>query len=384
MPAPYRELYVKPVLGNTYAAVAASTEFSEWVQVPDRTAAGWSVAWDIEFDHPDYEPGELVTNGSSETQADGPAPTCDYPEDINGTATGLADPFGGIDTVGGVFRVTHSFWSLVSGTHVDPITGEIDDDPFYYAHATTGSKGGDALVKAADPDETKWSDDWRPAYPPGAIGYEVELPEVAPGQYYPLSELVEAHVNAVIAPSVPIGQHLGGLVTRLVVNEHVGLAPWRLDALTGGHLQWASPEQAPQEIVNETTYLEAEVGVPSTGVLAPPEVRSATWPVPEGRRYDGGFAAYYAITMPVLAESVNVLAHDEGSGRMEAATGVDLDDVTYTIRPPRIRWIYAEPQRLPYRRVTRRRDGLAGGARRTGGRVKTIQGSNRRGAGAIV
>lgn len=38
---------------------------------------------------------------------------------------------------------------------------------------------------------------------------------------------------------------------------------------------------------------------------------------------------------------------------------------------------------VPYRRIGQRGDGLAGGARRIG-RVKTIQGSNRRGAGSIV
>jgi hypothetical protein len=66
-------------------------------------------------------------------------------------------------------------------------------------------------------------------------------------------------------------------------------------------------------------------------------------------------------------------------------------DQTYDGLPVRIRIRYRWPRWRkvfydgpPYRRITRRGDGLAGGARRTGGRVKTIQGSNRRGAGAIV
>lgn len=39
---------------------------------------------------------------------------------------------------------------------------------------------------------------------------------------------------------------------------------------------------------------------------------------------------------------------------------------------------------VPYRRITNRKDAFAGGARRVGGTTKTIQGSNRRGPGAIV
>jgi hypothetical protein len=68
-------------------------------------------------------------------------------------------------------------------------------------------------------------------------------------------------------------------------------------------------------------------------------------------------------------------------------------DVTHTGQPVRIRiryrwprWrkVFYEPQTVPVRRLTQRGDGLAGGAPRTGGHVKTIQRSNRRGAGSIV
>jgi hypothetical protein len=80
-----------------------------------------------------------------------------------------------------------------------------------------------------------------------------------------------------------------------------------------------------------------------------------------------------------------------GPGRSEATLNGDVGfDQTHDGQPVRIRIRYRWPRwrkvfyDAPYRRITRRGDGLAGGARRTGGRVKTIQGSNRRGAGAIV
>lgn len=55
--------------------------------------------------------------------------------------------------------------------------------------------------------------------------------------------------------------------------------------------------------------------------------------------------------------------------------------IVRTFRPARHRFIFEGD---PYRRITNRKDGLAGGARRVGGTTKTIQGSNRRGSGAIV
>jgi hypothetical protein len=58
--------------------------------------------------------------------------------------------------------------------------------------------------------------------------------------------------------------------------------------------------------------------------------------------------------------------------------------VELSYRPPRWRYVYDQPLVPPYRRITQRGDALAGGARRIGGRVKTIQGSNRRGAGSVV
>ncbi len=51
---------------------------------------------------------------------------------------------------------------------------------------------------------------------------------------------------------------------------------------------------------------------------------------------------------------------------------------------PRVRKVYYEDPTPPYRRITRRGDGLAGGARRVGNRTKTVQGSSRRGPGAIL
>jgi hypothetical protein len=81
----------------------------------------------------------------------------------------------------------------------------------------------------------------------------------------------------------------------------------------------------------------------------------------------------------------------DGLDRADATVEGEGFSATYEGQPVRIRIRYRWPRWRkvfydgpPYRRITRRGDGLAGGARRTGGRVKTIQGSNRRGAGAIV
>lgn len=68
----------------------------------------------------------------------------------------------------------------------------------------------------------------------------------------------------------------------------------------------------------------------------------------------------------------------DGSDGIDGA-GWPLIELTY--RLPRFRFGY---ERAPYRRITQRGDGLAGGARRIHPRPKTIQGSNRRGSGSIV
>lgn len=58
--------------------------------------------------------------------------------------------------------------------------------------------------------------------------------------------------------------------------------------------------------------------------------------------------------------------------------------IELVFRLPRYRFGYDEPITTPYRRITQRGDGLAGGARRIHPRPKSIQGSARRGAGSIV
>lgn len=77
------------------------------------------------------------------------------------------------------------------------------------------------------------------------------------------------------------------------------------------------------------------------------------------------------------------VAPDGGSGDWDWSYGWGFLRLYYrwTLRPPRYRWVYDS---TPHRRITQRGDSLAGGARRIGGRVKTIQGSNRRGAGSVV
>lgn len=70
-------------------------------------------------------------------------------------------------------------------------------------------------------------------------------------------------------------------------------------------------------------------------------------------------------------------------GAMSQSYGWLLEEVRLvrTWQPSRHRFIFEGD---PYRRITNRKDGLAGGARRVGQNPKTIQGSNRRGPGAIV
>lgn len=70
----------------------------------------------------------------------------------------------------------------------------------------------------------------------------------------------------------------------------------------------------------------------------------------------------------------------------EFSTGYLLSElhVVGTYQQAPYRWIFEGEPAVPYRRITNRKDSLAGGAGRVGGRTKTIQGSNRRGPGAIV
>lgn len=367
MPAPSRHLVVRS--GSTYAAVSAATEFSDWMQIPDREAPG---RVGFGFDESPTVGTEKMLLDYGESMADSPVPEEGYPGDIAGLANDLAGPFAGMGAhSGSEYEVNHSPWEMISGTYPG------DDDAFYFVHVRNGSRGAGHVATCVDLDAGRWRDAWVDSWPLGAIGYEVEVGEPTPGTWGPYSKAVRANAVATVAPSVHSGSHLSGLVARLVVNDHWGDGTLRIESSITAGAQWQASGQPTPYVIDEETYFAAEVPVPNTGTLTPAETFNFEVPMTGANEWSGAFGAFYSICKSQWSPSVvDVRVSGEGDGQMLASPNVNMA-VTYTIRPPRIRWIYAAPQAVSYRRVYPRDDGLAGGAPRTWPPSKAVQSSNR-------
>jgi hypothetical protein len=370
MPAPDRYLVVRPGLGISLAAVTTSTARSDWVEVADQTAGAVAPTHDTP---PALAGHEAVQHSVS---ADDPyvfdlAHATEWRQFVAAQSRYAGPGETGLTGSGqpGGLTFTHS-GGLTSGTFPgDPP----DDDPFYYFDNHGVVWMPSATYRSVHPNDSQWTDAWRPAWPDDAIGYEVEQYELENGEWAPLSEPVAATVSFTLSDESTGGQFIGA-VTTVTLNDRFGTAQMTaggVDLLAAPNLDRDNAETATHGIV------QTPVGAPEFNADVPAAFTVEDFTASPAR--SGLLAVWQSLTIPGSLEGTPDSWHN--TGRIALITQKQGLTVTYTIRPPRIRWIYASH---PYRRITQRGDGLAGGARRVGGRVKTIQGSNRRGAGSVV
>ena len=372
MPAPYRYVITKP--GGPYGIDPEdSTDLGSWFQPDDQPDVRIStVIFDDAIDTLDPK----AENNSGLAQ-DEPTPVDLYPADFYQMATTLHGGFAGLPIGDASSLMKHQTWHMQSGTLGD-------DDPFYFAHTNEGTRTGNGRPVAAHLADT--FDCWTPSsWPADAIGYEVDMVEVEPGVWGPWADPVRLDLQVTIEPSVYFGTHWGGIFVRVQVTNADGTNDIRF-ALTGlesdGSPLNAIPDNAAPGVVTYAELLHlvhdrgpSEVGVPGKE----PSVHDVViedFSIP----YTGLVGAWWGPSLFDEFSDVTVTVDGAPDWAIEVNSNVTLAG-SYTVRPPRIRWIYG---RAPYRRLTQRADGRAGGARRIHPRPKTIQGSNRRGAGSIT
>lgn len=245
--------------------------------------------------------------------------------------------------------------------------------------------GDDFTIKVSEWSATVQSTEWhinaRPGgfeyYPsfygpgdPDAIGLEFEDgPPYDPGNPFPWAP----------APEVGLSLSAGTLLATRAGDDSAPTG--ELD--TG----WTTDirvicNPAPGVEVNELVAERDNNGILNTG--------NSMYREPLGVDVDLAAMEAYGWDFRIYAETRTVIgphhlpeAGDSVFGAFGVVTyGWNLDRlaVVWIVRPPRYRFVY---DTVPYRRLTQRGDGLAGGARRIHPRPKSIQGSNRRGGGFL-
>jgi len=368
MPAPFRWVIDLPGSPGVYAI--DSTDIGDWIQPADQ---GGVRIYTVPFDE-DMVPIDSMSVNMSEEVPDPPTPPDLYPNDFFVMATSLHGGFAGLPLGGAASFMRHKTWHILSGT----LDG--DDDPFYYSHINEGTRRGQGRPIGAHLVDTFWREDWLPAPPAGAIGYEVEQVEVAAGSWGswgPWADPVRLDLQVSIAPTVRFGTHLGGIVIRVQINDIDGTNTIRFEPTgleSSGSPTNFMPDSAGPSVVNyaELVHLVHDRGPTEEPSLYDVVIEDFTIP------YTGLVGAWWAPVKFDESTDVQVLVDGAPDDAIEIIAGVNFTG-TYTIRPPRIRWIYA---RTPFRRTYPRDDALAGGAQRTWPPSKAYQ-SLRRTSGGI-
>lgn len=375
MPAPSR--YLVPLPGHE-SDVLDSAHLGSWFQPEDQTAdAAVDFGTTPDTGVPADQEGAIL--GGETTVEDPPAPD-EPPGEITEFARDLTDATGGWSPVdeAGLWTMMHSTWSSKSGN-----PSGTDDDPFYLSHTLEGTRAAIGTTVAASPQDLTWRAAWMPDPPASAIGVEVEQVELAPGFWAPVADPLSAVFTITLAPSTYLGT-ISGLVASAVLNTEWGagdLAWGYAPATDPPLLDFTVHQRAPVTLVSADN---GELGsvytvVPSEGTLDPPFVDTITVDDFSYAPPHTGLVGFHSQVGKYPFESAAPTPVLDDGVAIEVRPGADITGV-YTIRPPRIRWIYAV---APYRRLTQRGDGLAGGARRIHPRPKSIQGSNRRGGGFL-
>lgn len=372
MPAPVRYVVTRPGASGAYD----SPYVSSWIQPADQEAPATLSTQAI----PDTGVPALVETvalGGATYIDDGPAPD-EPPGEITAFAQLITDTTSGgpADGPGAFWYIRHDTWHVVGGN-----PNGTDDDPAQLGHNLEGSRGASGVTVAVSAQEIEWKDAWRPpSWPDSAIGYEVDQVELNTGFWAAVAEPLSVDLEVTLDPHTDFGQ-VTGLLAVAALNSQWGAGPveWAYAGLVLDRTVHQLAPNAPV-VADDFEFGFTSVEVPLEGELDAPHV--ATFALDDfsyAPPYTGalGFHSQVGKLPGGEADPVPVL---EDGVRLEVTANASIDG-TYVIRPPRFRWIYA---RAPYRRITDRGDSLAGGALRVGGRTKTIQGSNRRGPGAIV
>lgn len=370
--------------------VEASTAFSGWIQAADRQAP---MSLDAQWSENPTRVADSQT--VSEQVADPPTPTDTYPNDVSGLASSLMAGWGQVAGGPGA-QFSHTGWGLASG---GTLPG--DDDPFYYTHGYGGSRGGVRAAPFVRTADLFWQDSWRPgAWPVGAIGYEVEATDLQvlypnptydpalegqPGNdeffqlsvAWPLSE--PSALDLVVSLQTETGASGGsidGLIVIVTVSEEWGDGDvlWHSDP--GGITYFDIVGTHPDRVSARAEFGLVEHPVISSGKEEfPTEYVFRIEDFSQAPAHTGlvGLSVGMSKDSLTSASASQVFVTVGEGGSVSTSEGLNYWG-TYTIRPPRFRWIYGT---TPIRQTFARDDHLAGGAYQTWPTPKSEQESNR-------
>lgn len=338
-------------------AADTSTSFSDWIQVDDqqlapRTSWQTSVEYDLQGwemtektsmdDHAEWTIPEILgfVNGAVNTL------DADLPWNFNPT---IVLGGSGLAAVGGV--------GFAYEDHIiGPVPG--DDDPA--GESAVMAAGWRPYFRQQQCPQTGFSTAWRPDWPADAIGYEVEGVDLSGGTSF-ISEPVSVVVS--LAYDYDAAGSWVGTTHVVFNNEGPAVTVGRSGDFLTYSYDWAGFD------LGRHTFTDVSLGSDLQGFEdGASEVEIVGFG--DAPPYSGLFGmAQGAFDVEYLTgpEATALYAH-------HAITAT----ATYTVRPPRIRWIYGAP---PAYRRTYPNDAITEGARRTYPPTKAIQGG-RRTAGA--
>jgi hypothetical protein len=352
VPAPYR--YVIDLPGTPGVDAIDATSFSGWIQ-PDDQTAGLDVINGV-------TPGELGGNwtDSYEYVDDPPVPDETFPED----AVSLANAaLGGLDfgppNASASLTVEHASWAAM-------VALPSDDDPVGFQHILKGGRGASGSTLGVHLADSFWHGEWAGTPPVGAIGYEVEQYEVPDGQWLPIADPTALLLEITHEPA--IGNGVAELASRATVNHQWGSGAVEFDVVTGLSVAVGAPRTLAAS--EDDSVAQSIAPCPGSPVTYEVEVTDLSTSPP----YTGLLGGFATV---VLGGGAGLVSMDDNE-TFTASPGVTFGG-TYTIRPPRFRWIFATQ---PFRRTSPRDDALAGGAQRTWPPSKAYQ-AGRRTSGGI-
>ena len=245
-----------------------------------------------------------------------------------------------------------------------------DGDDYHDHHrveVTTGMYGKHPW--ALHPADSLFNESWLPDVPNGAIGYEAEVAEVAPGVYLPLAKPVWATVQIPVYGSIstayPNLQPTGsGFAYSIRANTN-----WRssgtLDIHPDGY--WVGEATSPQWTFHAAYHAKPSIG---RWEMSFPDLRAGderqnmddlaaiivTAFADDASPYLGVFALWESID-PQFAYGLDsdyreIIIDDpiygpgsasvNGRGVKVEASGASDGRILYVVQPPRFRWIYGE------------------------------------------
>lgn len=336
-----------------------STSFSDWIQVEDKALApktNWvtsstyltQIYSETEKAAPDspavWSVGELLDFINGATIPSDP----ELPPGYN--PVNQLPPGGGLPLRGGV-------GAAYFNDKLAPFPG--DDDPAG-SLAQIGA-GWRPYFRLQTCPQTGFSNSWRPDWPADAIGFEVEGVEVEGGLSF-VAEPVSARVSLDYEMVL-----VGGWVGQTLVafsNQRPPVTVGRSGDFLTYDIDWPSFDYSVTKVQDTTLGHDMKafgVGEETSG-SGVVEITDFSGAPP----YSGMFGM-----------SQSAINHEWFSGpdetQMSAGHRVTAS-VVYTVRPPRIRWIYGDP--APYRRAYPN-DAIAEGGRRSFPPSKATQSSRR-------